>query len=168
DGKILPRTLATAFSSGQFNRVPIIQGSNHDEFTLFVGLDFDLVSGPVSAPALLAEYPLANYPSPDAAIAAFGTDLTFACPARTANLSLSRFVRTFAYEFNDENAPQNFLPPISIPYGAAHASEIQYLFTLPQSITLAPTQQRLSETMIEYWTQFARTGDPNTFGRHRF
>ena len=83
-------------------------------------------------------------------------------------MSLSRFVRTFAYEFNDENAPQNFLPPISIPYGAAHASEIQYLFTLPQSVTLAPTQQRLSETMIEYWTQFARTGDPNTFRRDRF
>jgi para-nitrobenzyl esterase len=184
DGKILPQTLATAFSSGKFNRVPIIQGSNHDEFTLFVGLDFDLVTGPVSAPlyplvvraivgaalapAVLAEYPLANYPSPDAAVAAFGTDFTFACPARSANLSLSRFVRTFAYEFNDENAPQNFLPPISIPYGAAHASEIQYLFTLPQSVTLASMQQRLSETMIEYWTQFARTGDPNTFRRDRF
>jgi para-nitrobenzyl esterase len=184
DGKILPQTLATAFSSGEFNRVPIIQGSNHDEFTLFVGLDFDLVSGPVSAaiyplvvraivgtalaPAVLAEYPLASYPSPDSAVAAFGTDLTFACPARSANLSLSRFVPTFAYEFNDENAPQNFLPPISIPYGAAHASEIQYLFTLPQSVTLAPTQQRLSETMIEYWTQFAHSGDPNTFRRDHF
>jgi para-nitrobenzyl esterase len=22
--------------------------------------------------------------------------------------------------------------------------------------------------MIEYWTEFARTGDPNTFRRHRF
>jgi para-nitrobenzyl esterase len=184
DGKVLPQTLATAFSSGAFNRVPVMQGNNHDEFTLFVGLDFDLVSGPVSAPAyplvvraivgatlapaVLAEYPLANFSSPDAAIAAFGTDFTFACPARTANLSLSRFVRTFAYEFNDENAPQNFLPPISIPYGAAHASEIQYLFTLPQSVALAPTQQRLSETMMEYWTQFAHTGDPNTFRRHHF
>ncbi|HKW54214.1 MAG TPA: carboxylesterase family protein [Stellaceae bacterium] len=184
DGEILPQTLATAFSSGEFNRVPIIQGSNHDEFTLFVGLDFDLVSGPVTAaaypfivraivgttlaPAALAEYPLSNYANPDDAVAALGTDITFACPARSANLSLSRHVRTFAYEFNDANAPQNFLPPISIPYGAAHASEIQYLFTLPQSVTLTPTQQRLSETMIAYWTQFARTGDPNTFRRHHF
>jgi para-nitrobenzyl esterase len=184
DGKVLPQTLATAFSSGQFNRVPIVQGSNHDEFTLFVGLDFDLVSGPVTAPAypfivraivgpvlapaVLAEYPLANYASPDEAIAAFGTDVTFACPARSAERSLSGFVHTYEYEFNDENAPQNFLPPISIPYGAAHASEIQYLFTLPQSAPLSSTQQRLSETMIAYWTQFARTGDPNTFRRHHF
>lgn len=184
DGNVLPQTLATAFASGEFNRVPIIQGSNHDEFTLFVGLDFDLVSGPVTAvaypfvvraivgatlaPAVLAEYPLANYPNPDAAIAALGTDVTFACGARSSDLSLSRYVRTFAYEFNDENAPENFLPPISIPYGAAHASEIQYLFTLPQSVPLTPTQQRLSETMIAYWTQFARHGDPNIFRRHHF
>jgi hypothetical protein len=38
---------------------------------------------------------------------------------------------TFAYEFNDGNAPENFLPPVSFPYGAAHASEIQYLFAVP-------------------------------------
>jgi len=184
DGKVLPQTLATAFASGAFNRVPIMQGSNHDEFTLFVGLDFDLAGGPVTAPAypfvvgalvgaalapaVLAEYPLANYANPDEAVAALGTDITFACPGRSATLSLSRYVPTFAYEFNDENAPQNFLPPISIPYGAAHASEIQYLFTLPQSVALTPTQQRLSETMIAYWTQFARTDDPNTFRRHHF
>jgi len=184
DGKVLPQTLATAFASGDFNRVPIMQGSNHDEFTLFVGLDFDLVGGPVTAvaypfvvgaivgatlaPAVLAEYPLANYPSPDEAIAALGTDVTFACGARSSDLSLSGYVRTFAYEFNDENAAENFLPPISIPYGAAHASEIQYLFTLPQSVPFTPTQQKLSETMIAYWTQFARSGDPNTFRRHNF
>jgi para-nitrobenzyl esterase len=182
DGKVLSQTLSTAFASGQFNHVPILQGSNHDEFTLFVGLDFDLVHGPVTAqaypavvaglvgaaaaPAVLAEYPLANYASPDQAIAAIGTDITFACPARSANQSLSKFVPTFAYEFSDENAPELFLPPISIPYGAAHASEIQYLFTLPQSVALTPDQQALSETMIDYWTQFARTGDPNTFRRH--
>ncbi len=83
-------------------------------------------------------------------------------------MSLSGYVRTYAYEFNDENAAENFLPPISIPYGAAHASEIQYLFTLPQSVPFTPTQQKLSETMIAYWTQFARNGDPNTFRRHHF
>jgi para-nitrobenzyl esterase len=183
DGAVLPQTLATAFASGSFNEVPVIQGSNHDEFTLFVGLDFDLIGGPVTpaaypfvvgaivgpalAPAVLAEYPLANYPSADAAVAAFGTDVTFACPARSADRSLSQFVRSFAYEFNDENAPENFLPPITIPYGAAHASEIQYLFTLPQSVALSAAQEELSETMIAYWTQFARSGDPNRFRPHR-
>ena len=160
DGKMLPQTLAAAFASGQFNHLPIMQGSNHDEFTLFVALNFDLVRGPVTAatypfavgaivgstlaPAVLAEYPLANYASPDEAIAALGTDVTFACGALSSDRSLSKYVRTFAYEFNDENAAENFLPPISIPYGASHASEIQYLFTLPQSVPFTPAQQKLS------------------------
>ncbi len=179
DGQILPQTLASAFAGGQFNHVPIMQGSNRDEFTLFVALDFDLVHGPVTpatypfvvaalvgstlAPAVLAEYPLANYANPDEAVAALGTDVTFACGAASSDRSLSQYVRTFAYEFNDETAAENFLPPMSIPYGAAHASEIQYLFTLPQSVAFTPAQQRLSEAMIAYWTQFARHGDPNAF-----
>ena len=37
---------------------------------------------------------------------------------------------TYAYEFNDPNAPQRFLPPLSFPTGAYHASEIQYVFDL--------------------------------------
>ena len=41
---------------------------------------------------------------------------------------------TYAYEFNDENAPELFLPPVGFPYGAAHASEIQYLFN-PTAVT---------------------------------
>ena len=36
---------------------------------------------------------------------------------------------TYAYEFNDENAPELFLPPVGFPYGAAHASELPYLFS---------------------------------------
>ena len=31
DGFVLPRTVLTALSTGQFNRVPVIEGSNHDD-----------------------------------------------------------------------------------------------------------------------------------------
>jgi para-nitrobenzyl esterase len=37
------------------------------------------------------------------------------------------------------------------------------LFTLPKS-TLAPEQKTLSDSMIKYWTSFAKSGDPNTQG----
>ena len=73
-------------------------------------------------------------------------------------------VPTFVYEFNDSSAPEIYLPPVSFPYGAAHASELQYLFKLPQSVQLSADQRRLSGNMIHYWTQFARSGDPNAFG----
>ena len=67
------------------------------------------------------------------------------------------------YEFNDSNAPQRFLPPVSFPYGAYHAAEIQYLFDLPSPVPVPPLdadQQQLSEAMVRYWTRFARSGKP--------
>jgi para-nitrobenzyl esterase len=82
----------------------------------------------------------------------------------------SPFVPTFAYEFNDENAPENFLPPVSFPYGAPHASDIQYIFPFPnpsgQGLNLPQTpltadQQKLSDRMVGYWTRFAESGNPN-------
>src|SRR5262249_10184573 len=104
-------------------------------------------------------------PSADLAFASAGTDAAFACPALAADELLSQFVSTSAYEFNDENAPQDFLPPVTFPYGAAHASEIQYLFALPVSVPHPPlnaAQTTLSHTMQRYWTNFAKTGTPNT------
>src|SRR5579875_794989 len=34
--EVLPETLETAFAAGDFNRVPIVNGTNHDEWRLFV------------------------------------------------------------------------------------------------------------------------------------
>src|SRR5262249_57811989 len=36
DGLALPLTVQSAFTTGQFNRVPVIEGTNHDEWRLFV------------------------------------------------------------------------------------------------------------------------------------
>src|ERR1700722_12604601 len=36
NSEVLPQTLKTAFATGDFNRVPIINGTNHDEWRLFV------------------------------------------------------------------------------------------------------------------------------------
>jgi para-nitrobenzyl esterase len=101
------------------------------------------------------------------ALGAVGTDAIFACPVLTIDQSVSQFVPTFAYEFNDENAPENFLPPVSFPYGAAHASEIQYLMDLPTAAfpgTLSARQQQLAAIMKGYWTNFAKRGVPSFFG----
>jgi para-nitrobenzyl esterase len=172
DGKLLPQSLDTAFATGQFNHVPLMQGTNHDEWRFFVNpitaaeypsAVVDLV-GPDAAPQVLAEYPLENFDNPAVAVGAVGTDLIFACPARSADQVLSTQVPTFAYEFNDSNAPEIYLPPLGFPYGAAHATELQYLFELPQSVDLNAGQIELSENMIRYWTQFARSGNPNAPG----
>ena len=185
DGRVLTRTIGAAFTSGEFNRVPVIEGSNHDEWRLFVALNIDLVSGPLTAghyvgaiaatlgvplatAAFLATlYPLSSYPSPDLALSALGTDAIFACNSRKAARLLSRWVPTRAYEFDDPDAPQLFLPPVSFPYASAHASEIQYLFDLRAVVPAPPLtedQQDLAAAMVAYWTSFARSGTPNGFG----
>jgi para-nitrobenzyl esterase len=124
------------------------------------------VPAPVAA-AIAAEYPLTAYPSPAVALGAVGTDAIFACPALTVDQAVSKFGPTFGYEFNDENAPEKFLPPASFPYGAAHASEIQYLMDLPTAAfggTLSAPQRQLATIMKGYWTSFAGRGSPASFG----
>ena len=191
DGKVLTQSIGTALGSGQFNRVPLLHGTNHSEWNLFVAEDFDLAGGPVTsatyvpaiaatignaaiAPTVVARYPVpAQFPSFDQGVGGVGTDAIFACAAHFADELASAFVPTFAYEFNDPNPPQNFLPPVTFPYGASHASEIQYIFptanpsgfglNLPQT-PLDANQQKLSDHMVGYWTEFARNGDPNGIG----
>jgi para-nitrobenzyl esterase len=186
DGKVLPLSIDTALATGQFNRVPVMNGSNHDEWRLFVALD-DVLAGIVPTPS---NYPLivaatlripvaatgpivALYPpgtttlSTELALGALGTDAIFACPAHFASALTSQFVPTFAYEFNDENAPQDFLPFVGFPYGAAHASELQYLFNLRTAFPTTPLnadQLQLAGTMVDYWTEFAEKGRPSQHG----
>jgi para-nitrobenzyl esterase len=181
DGKVLSSDYATAFKSGAFNRVPVLSGSNHDEWRLFVELLSDLSGKPVTAanfesqiqsqfsvPASLAsviaqQYPVSAYADPAYALGAAGTDVVFACNARRDVQNLSQFVPTYQYEFNDEAAPNIFLPALGYSLGAYHASEIQYLFPPPVS-RLDAAQSQLALDMQKYWTQFAKKGDPNGGG----
>jgi para-nitrobenzyl esterase len=190
DGTVLTQPPGAAFANGEFNRVPVISGSNHDEWRFFVAETYDYVGNPLSDadyPAAVAAflgrplvdpfvqfvlslYPLTNYPPPPGvvsaplALGALGTDAVFACTARNAAQFLSQYVPTYAYEFNDENAPLSFgLPPASFPLGTYHSSEIQYLFDIfGVPAPFSSDQQQLSDAMIGYWTQFAKTGDPNS------
>ena len=190
DGTVLTQPPGAAFASGQFHRVPVISGSNHDEWRAFVALGYDYLGTPLQDadyPAAVAAfvglpvddpfvqffvlplYPLSNYPPPPdvvsapLALGAVGTDAVYACPTRNAAQLLSHYVPTYAYEFNDENAPLNLgFVPASFPFGAYHTAEIQYLFNIYGTpVSFTSDQQRLSDTMIRYWTQFAKRGNPN-------
>jgi para-nitrobenzyl esterase len=199
DGKILTQSVGAALGSGQFNRVPLMNGTNHDEGNVFVAVNFDLQGGPVTAstyeaaigateaaigttigtpaapPLVAARYQVpAQFPTFDQGLGGVATDAEFACSARFADELASPYVRTFAYEFRDEKAPQNYFPPVSFPYGAAHTSEIQYIFPFANptgvGLNLARTpldseQERLSDRMVGYWTEFAKSGNPNGRGQ---
>ena len=191
DGKVLTESIGTALAAGRFARVPIIDGINHDEERLFVQVLHVAVSGGtfVAAPpptpetyestiaavlgvpatratAVAAEYPLAAYDSPVAALSTLVADANFACPALQVDRWTSTRVPTFAYQFNDDSAPQRFAPPGALmPPIATHSSEIQYLFDQPNTpvpATLDADQERLAATMRTAWARFAASGNPST------
>ncbi|WP_425276777.1 carboxylesterase family protein [Streptomyces aquilus] len=89
-------------------------------------------------------------------------DANFACPTARTNNLLTTQVPVWCYEFADEHPPPLAPGTPPFPLGAPHASELPYLFDLggrPRDLTAA--QHRLADTMIDYWTRFARTADPN-------
>jgi len=178
DGTLLPQQISAAFASGEFNRVPVISGGNHDEWRLQVAENYDFVGNPIlTAPeydtavlalwgsavdsAVLALYPFGNYEYGGEALGASGTDGIYACPERNGIKLLSQFVPTYAYEFNDDNAlyPIPAGETLSFPLGAFHSAELQYLFPLGPS---PAAQVPVSDEMVTYWTQFAKNLNPNS------
>jgi para-nitrobenzyl esterase len=184
DGSVLTQPLNTALASGQFSHVPLIDGSNHDEWRLFVALaTFEghpvtqanyvatiestlHVSGKIAA-SIALQYPLSSYPSPPLAMSAVGTDAIFSCPTLLLDQDIARYTPLYAYEFNDEHAPSPYPSP-GFPYAAAHASELQYLFGLPTGDKLSAAQRRLSAAMQAEWTSFAKAGVPSAAGAARW
>ncbi|MFE6977967.1 carboxylesterase/lipase family protein [Streptomyces sp. NPDC057682] len=181
---LLPTAPATALSSGSFHRMPLLQGTNHDEMRMFVGQSLaaypirteedyrarlDATFGPAGA-AVASYYPAARYPTPALAWSAALTDRSLACTTlRAAGEITAKSPRTplYGYEFNDPDAPVlTGLPAHSdLPYGAAHGFELPYLFSaVPTEQPLTEAQRALSDRMIDYWASFAHTGNPRTRG----
>jgi para-nitrobenzyl esterase len=205
DGVVLTETVQSAFAAGRNNKVPVINGSNEDEYHLFLALqelaartrtnppNLDpadkrfLMTPPMFAMATGAFAAGAGIPAADLAegyrLSDFGADAAFqptlaASAAATAfifscnGLNVSRRMEAqgtpvWTYEFRDQTA----LPlvgrvdgkyPMSLAQGAAHAAELQYLFRLQD--LASPDQRKLSADMARYWTNFAKTGDPNGDG----
>ncbi|MEU4294102.1 carboxylesterase family protein [Kribbella sp. NPDC026596] len=162
----VPLDPAKAMKAGLFHRVPIISGNNHDEASAWLPAFGDITDYPQlvtnmvgadKAPQVLRHYPLDRYESPAAAWAAVTTDRIWSCTQVANDQQAARKVPVYAYEFADKHSP------IAAPgLGAAHAMELPYLFRLGgYDFPMSEAQQRLSNQMIDYWTAFARTGNPN-------
>ncbi len=175
DGTTLPLSINTALSTGKFARVPVLNGSNHDEGRLFVTAEAGLTAaeypfalaslyGPALAPLVATEYPVRRFSQPVLALATALGDQLFSCTARQVDRWLLPHVPVFAYEFNDENAPEDSLPNVGYPYAATHATEIQFLWVTPEQPGTPPLtlfEEKLSRTMSLYWTNFVNRSSPN-------
>jgi para-nitrobenzyl esterase len=177
---LLPLTPAEAFRTGRFNRVPVLIGVNHDEENgRYAGMEFEPGGAPIppesygpmvraqygtDADAVLKRYPLTAYQgSAGLALAAIGTDRSWAVPTYDTAKSLSKWTRTYMFEFAETATPWFVgYPEPSFPWRAQHMAELAYLFDMDLFMPRTGEQDRLAARLIDAWTRFADTGNPQT------
>ncbi len=176
DGFVLPKSVLEAFLAGDQARVPLVVGSNADEGSLLYSSGNAALYGRLPGPTTAEEYEqyLRESLGTDAARAielypANDDDDVFDAASRV--YGDSRFgttARLYARRATDIGQPTYLYFFTRVPpspkqtVGAFHAAEIVFVFD--KSVPLFPADEQdlvIRQTMGDFWTQFARAGDPN-------
>lgn len=168
DGKLVIETAESAYKAGRQIRVPVMIGSNSAE----------VPAGFVNARSKEELLSLFGKMKDDAAkaydpdgktefarmLTMVNTDKVWAEPARfTAAAVTAKGDPSYVYLFSYVPASMQQ----RMRYGAAHASEIAYVFdnlSNRNGTPVADTDKAVAKLMNTYWTNFARTGNPNGNG----
>ena len=181
DGYFLKDTPLATIRSGNYNRVPFLAGSNRDEVNVMVNFlpSLDHASAAQYGPriqqrlllsdqetqTLLNAYPLSQYHNrPKQAYAQMLTDGDLGCFTYLGLAAAATHQpQIYYYRFDyDDMKYGKFI-------GALHSLEIPFVFNLldragwkplfpPKKL---PPAADLSKIIMSYWTNFAKTGDPN-------
>ncbi len=172
DGYFFPEDPKAIYASGKQNHMPLLAGWNADEhdYADFFQKDEPTVKNYVTlAQAIFGEntkqflelYPAATDDEAKRSAQSFASDQSIAYGTwKWIDLQTSAGNTTvYRYEFDD--APPQ--PAGKESRGAYHSAEIEFVFETLQSKNLPwrPDDEKLSELMTTYWTNFAKTGDPN-------
>jgi para-nitrobenzyl esterase len=173
DGKVLLRQPAEIFSKGNESAIPLLYGVTTREFGGNASPDelrttIRLAAGAFADKALTA-YGLSNGGT-GATDAKYGTaadqwsaDMIFRCPAATQGAwHTAAHYPSYEYEFNHAIPGQE-------AQGAVHSSDLPYVFGFfPKTGNIAgkfgETDFALANIIEIYFTNFAKTGNPNSAG----
>ena len=173
DGKFLVEPEADTYAAGKQAHVPLLAGWNRDEgsFAAVRGVtadQFKLLGGGLfkeRAPEFLKLYPGDSDEQALRAAIDYGSD-AFIAFATWKWLEAHRKTGdspVYRYHFELAALPSKYHPGAF----AFHSDDIEYVFgtldTRPGE-TIRPEDRKLSEQMMGYWTNFAKTGDPNGEG----
>ncbi|MEL7109629.1 MAG: carboxylesterase family protein [Pseudomonadota bacterium] len=180
DGVVIPKLLGQAIGDGSIHNVPILAGYNADEATLFYPsmqtptvlapefpetLDARLalireIYGDADAEALINLYSLDDPETYRAGeMDMLGDDLFGVHMRYLARSNMASGMPSYLYHFT--RVPSSKSQTI----GAFHASEIFFVFGSHSPLAgLTEEDAALTEAMGLYWTNFAKTGDPNGAG----
>jgi para-nitrobenzyl esterase len=176
DGWVMPQDVRTIYALGEQNDVTTIEGNNADEGTIYL-LGSEKIAK-TTATGYIAEvklrygdlagqfldaYPAATDAQAVASTYASFRDERFGWEMRTWARMQTKTGHKSVYRYYFGHPPPG---RAGEQLGAFHTSEIAYVFG-NSSMYLSPwgdTDRKLSETMMSYWTNFAKTGDPNGAG----
>ena len=176
DGWVFHQQPALTFSHGSQARVPVIVGSNADEVSIFAS---PLVGGTSYRPksvieyrqwlsrefhshanAVFAAYPALTNAQVPTAFRAMDTDYQFGFGANLlAHETAAEGQRAYLYLFTNVGAGR------FASLGAFHSEESMFLSRKYwTSWVNSPGDARLSNTIFDYWVQFAKAGKPSAPG----
>jgi para-nitrobenzyl esterase len=168
DGHVLPHDLPEMIAAHKPNGTALMIGSNYDEGTELL---------PATTPDGLATLERRRFGAEGDAIAKLYVgvdkegataaqdrmlaDYVFAASTREAQAFAESGAPAYAYRFT-RLAPGS--DPIKV--GAFHSAELAYVFGTQASIDRpwSDRDRALSDQIEQYWTNFAKTGDPNGAG----
>lgn len=168
DGEVLPMDFYQAVKSDNHNKVPMILGSNKDEVRLFLRSvrpfsDWRADHSLFTDPAKRELYELVSkYQSDGWKVMAVDH------PARLMrNITGQPFI--YAYQFLWGSDGDVLDAPLDLILGACHAMEIDFVFGTEAaslgSVAFTdrnkPGRVALQQAMMDYWSRFAHTGNPN-------
>jgi len=182
DGYVWPKDPNDIYAAGEQARVPLLAGSNADEVRAGVVLGKERPTATsfaeqtrsrfgAAADSLLKVYPAGSDEEAVESAAALAGDLFLAYATwkwtdvhgRTGGAPVYRY----SFDRKIPVAPGtkvNGKPATAADVGARHAGEIEYVFGALDSQPTVPweaTDRQLSDLLMSYWSNFARTGDPN-------
>ena len=164
DGWLIPDSPDTLFGLHRINQVPLIIGSNvNDGRTLSAGANMTVPEYQAfirtrfgnNADAVLAKYPANSTGEVQARLEQIMTDYDFTDAVKSVAGSMADTnTSTWRYQYS------YVLPTANLAkLGAFHGSEALLIFrALPDR---DPATDLVSENLIDIWTRFAKTGDPN-------
>ncbi len=168
DGKLVVETAQSAYEAGRQAKVPLIIGSNSAEVPAgFVNArskdELLNLFGNMKDEAKIV-YDVGDTTDFAKMLTMVNTDKVWAEPAQfTATAFAAKGAPAYVYLFSYVSPSMQQM----MRYGAAHASEIPYVFDnlrARNGAAIAPKDQEVAKMMNSYWTNFAKTGDPNGKG----
>ncbi len=168
DGWVLPDQIMNIYQTRANNNVPVMVGVTKDEFSLFIADEVDekrykdtvAFLAPNTEVADIIHDAVADEPDAFKRAVRVTTNGYFLCGSKKAAAHLARRQHNiYFYLFS------RVRDGAKVWVGAHHAAEIPYVFgTAGDLLPSTDIDEQLSETMRNYWVQFARTGNPNIEG----